>query len=80
MADPIDHCAEAKRLRELLAAMVTGESVALSRFGEDEVRFHKGDPARLERMIADAERLCRISQGETPKRRRFAISGRFRPY
>ena len=77
---PIDPCAEARRLRELLTAMATGESVALTRFGEDEVRFHKGDPARLERLIAEYDRACALLTGEAPKRTRFAKRAAFRPY
>lgn len=78
--EPIDYCAEAGRLRELRIAMASGEGVAETRFGLDMVRFHKGDPARLDRLIDEADRLCSISTGVTPRRRRFAISGRFRPY
>lgn len=73
-------CDEAARLRTLYTALVSGDSVALSRFGEDEVRFHKGDPARLERLIAEQDRLCAIAQGQAPLRRRFAKRARFRPY
>ena len=76
----VDPCAEAARLRELLTAMAAGGSVALSRFGEDEVRFHKGDPARLERLIAEYDRACAIQNGDTPKRTRFAKRAAFRPY
>lgn len=79
MSSPVDPCAEAARLRALYAAMVSGDGVALSRFGEDEVRFHKGDPVRLERLIAEYDRLCAISQGQAPARRRFAKRARFRP-
>ena len=77
---PIDPCAEAARLRTLLTAMSTGESVALTRFGEDEVRFHKGDPARLERLIAEYDRACAIQTGTLPRRTRFAKRAAFRPY
>lgn len=76
----LDPCLEATRLRELLTALVSGEAVALTRFGEDEVRFHKGDPERLERLIADLDRACAIQIGQTPKRTRFAKRAAFRPY
>ena len=80
MPDPIDCCAEASRLREVRTALASGQAVAESRFDLDTVRFHKADPARLDRLIEEADRLCAISQGERPRRRRYAISGRFRLY
>ncbi|WP_404291528.1 hypothetical protein ACD578_05345 [Microvirga sp. RSM25] len=77
---PVDPCAEAARLRELLTAIASGESVASARFGDEEIRYHKADPERLERMIAFHERECSLVQGQTPKRTRFAKRMGFRPY
>ncbi|MGV8956140.1 MAG: hypothetical protein ACOH2M_33920 [Cypionkella sp.] len=77
MAD-IDHCAEATRLRAILTALATGDSIQSARFGEDEVRYFKGDPDALQRQIDYHERLC---AGPTVRRKRFAMRGRYtRPY
>lgn len=70
----VDHCAEALRLRGLLTAIVSGDSVQVARFGEDEIRYYSADTAELRRLIAYHEALC------AGKRQRFAIRGRFRPY
>ena len=70
----IDHCAEAERLRGIMTAIVTGDSVQVARFGEDEIRYHKADTAALQRLIDHHEARC------IGKRRRYAIRGRFRPY
>jgi hypothetical protein len=77
---PVDHCAEARRLRELLTAIASGESVASARFKDEEIRYHKADTARLERLIAYHDRECSISKGDTPQRTRFAKRMSFRPY
>ncbi|WP_243368875.1 hypothetical protein [Microvirga solisilvae] len=77
---PVNPCAEAARLREIQVAIATGEAVASTRFGEKEIRYHKADPARLDRLIEYYDRECAISKGEAPKRARFAKSMRFRSY
>jgi len=77
---PIDHCAEARRLTELLTAIATGTSVASARFGDEEIRYHKADTTRLERLIEYHSQQCALSNGETPKRSRFAKRMAFRPY
>lgn len=72
---PVNHCAEAARLRELHAAAVSGEGVQFARFGEDEVRYYAANIDKLERLIAYHEGLC------MRRRSRFAIRGRYsRPY
>ncbi|MBB4042023.1 hypothetical protein GGR34_003708 [Microvirga flocculans] len=77
---PIDPCVEARRLREILTAIATGDSVASARFGDEEIRYHKADTARLERLIEHYDRECAVSTGATPKRKRFAKRMAFRPY
>lgn len=75
---PFDHCAEAARLRAILTGIATGDGVQSARFGEDEVRYFKGDTAALERMIRYHDGLC---AGPTVRRKRFAARGVFkRPY
>jgi len=77
---PVNPCDEARRLRDILTAIATGDSVASARFGDEEIRYHKADTARLERLIEHFERECAISRGETPRRTRFAKRMAFRPY
>lgn len=68
----VDHCAEATRLRGILTAIVSGDSVQQARFGEDEIRYFKGDIAELKSLIAYHEGKC------AGKRTRYAITGKFR--
>lgn len=71
----IDHCAEAERLRALYTAIISGESISVTRFGEDEIRYAKADTAGLLRLIAYHEGIC------GGRRRRYALRARFtRPY
>lgn len=70
----VDHCAEAARLRELYAAIISGDGVRTARFGEDEIQYHQGDPKALLQLIQYHEGIC------AGKRRRFAVRGKFRPY
>lgn len=75
MPEPVNHCAEAARLRELRAAAVSGEGVQFARFGEDEVRYYAANIEKLESLIAYHDSMC------MRRRRRFAIRGKFsRPY
>ncbi|RAI01110.1 hypothetical protein DLJ53_18005 [Acuticoccus sediminis] len=64
------------RLREIRTAIATGDTVAMARFGDDEVRYFQANLSLLEREIADAEREADIEAGGKPKRTRFAIRGR----
>lgn len=75
---PFDHCAEAARLRGILTGLATGDGIQSARFGEDEIRYFKGDTAEVRRLLAYHEGLC---AGPTIPRKRFAMRGRFnRPY
>lgn len=75
---PVDHCAEALRLRTILTAIASGDSIQSARFGEDEVRYFKGDPAALQRQIDYHEGLC---AGPGARRKRYAMRGKFnKPY
>lgn len=68
-------CIEAARLQALYTAIVSGDSVQVARFGEDEVRYYKADLTALRRLIDAAQARC------TGKRRRFAMRGRYtHPY
>ncbi|WP_421998194.1 hypothetical protein [Roseovarius confluentis] len=75
-----DPCQEAIELRQIKRDLVTGSAASVTRFGEDEVRYTKADLGRLDAMIAQADRECAVQNGERPKRRRFAMGARFRPY
>lgn len=77
MTTQIDPCAEAERLRALRTAIIAGDAVSMTRFGDEEVRFYKADLTRLEALIAQYETSCALSKGETPKRNRFAARIRF---
>lgn len=64
-----DPCAVLTELRKAQLAIATGESVAMTRFGQDEVRFTAASSARLDKLITTYEALCAKSQG---RRSRFA--------
>ena len=72
-------CQEAIELRQLRRDIATGQAVSETRFGEDLVKFAKADPAKLDQLIAEADRECDAASGKTT-RRRFAIGVRHRPY
>lgn len=74
MSEPVDHCAEAERLRALLTAIVSGDGIQRARFGDDEVQYYKADTTALQRLIDYHSGLC------SGRRRRYAIRGKFRPY
>ena len=81
MAEPtIDHCAKAAQLRAILEAIATGDALQMARFGEDEARYFQADKAELKSLIAYHEGECIKLNGGTPRRRRFAAVGRYRPY
>lgn len=73
-------CDRAERLRGIRDALITGDAVTETKFGEDAVKFAKADMAALNREIAAAEAACAASLGERPRRKRFAMGARFRPY
>ncbi|MBO9125468.1 MULTISPECIES: hypothetical protein [unclassified Rhizobium] len=80
--DPIavDWCARAVKLRKVEEALLMGEMVTEARFGEDMSRFANASLADVKTALEEAIRKCQISRGQTPKRTRYAMSGRMRPY
>lgn len=60
-------CAVLAELRKVEIAIATGETVAMTRFGEDEVRFTEASGARLEKLIGTYERLCARASGQKPR-------------
>ncbi len=80
MTDPIDHCAEAERLRAVLTQIAEGALANSVRFGEDEVRYHKADKEELKLLLAFHEDQCAAAKGVRIKRRRYGMVARARPY
>lgn len=80
--DPIavDWCARAVKLRKVEEALLSGEMVTEARFGEDMARYANASLGDVKAALDEAIRKCQISRGETPKRTRYAVSGRMRPY
>lgn len=80
--DPIavDWCARAVKLRKVEEAVLMGEMVTEARFGEDMARYANASLAQIQSALNEAIRKCQIARGERPKRTRFAMSGRMRPY
>ncbi|MGQ2906732.1 MAG: hypothetical protein ACT6QU_02145 [Aliihoeflea sp.] len=76
----VDWCARAATLRKVEEALLMGEMVTEARFGEDMTRFSNASIGDVQRALNEAIRECQISRGETPRRVRFAKSGRMRPY
>lgn len=76
----IDWCAKAAALRERYEALRDGDGIAEARFGEDTVKYSKADLGLLLADLREAERLCALASGEKPRRRRYAATGRMRPY
>lgn len=72
--DVDDPCAVAKALRKVELAIVSGGGVSMTRFGDEEVRFHAGNLTRLREAIDRYERECAAKSG---KRVRFAKRMRF---
>lgn len=75
----IDWCARAEVLRARYEALRDGTANSEVRFGEDHVRKVKADLSLILADLHDAERRCAESQGGRV-RRRFAATGRMRPY
>ncbi|CAD7036467.1 hypothetical protein RHAB21_02528 [Pseudorhizobium halotolerans] len=80
-----DPCALYRALKAYRVKLAAGERVEeveiRSPVTTRRTRFSTGSkPEDLDRMLADARAACELSLGERPKRTRFAIGGRFRPY
>lgn len=67
-------CEVASELKKAELIIATGGGVAMTRFGEDEVRWSAANAARLRELIERYENECAASQG---RRRRYAKSMRF---
>lgn len=81
MADDIDWCARAAKLREVELALLTGEMVEEARFGSDMTRFAKAASLTdVKKALDEAMKNCTISRGERPARTRYAMAARARPY
>ncbi|MCJ8517816.1 MAG: hypothetical protein V7774_08955 [Pseudorhizobium pelagicum] len=84
MPDPdplhVDWCARAVLLRKVEEALLTGEMITEARFGEDMARYANAKLEDVKRALEEAIRNCQIARGEKPRRTRYAISGRMRPY
>ena len=80
--DPLalDWCARAAKLRKVEEALLTGEMITEARFGLDMMRYATASLGEVRRALDEAIRQCQISRGETPRRTRYAVSGRMRPY
>ncbi len=76
----IDWCARAVLLRKVEEALLTGEMITEARFGQDMARYANARLDDVKRALDEAIRNCQISRGEAPRRTRYAISGRMRPY
>ena len=81
-SDPlaVDWCARAVMLRKVEEALLTGEMITEARFGEDMARYANARLDDVKRALDEAIRNCQRLRGETPRRTRYAISGRMRPY
>lgn len=80
MPDDKDWCQEAVDLRQLQRDLVGGEGIIETRLGDRMVKFAKPDPGRLDDLIREADRKCAEQNGEAPRRRRWAMGVRVRPY
>lgn len=61
-------CDVLRELRKAELTIATGESVAMTRFENDEVRFSAASSAALEKLIARYEALCARAQGRGVRR------------
>lgn len=80
MADDFDWCARASKLREVESALLAGEMVTEARFGSNMTKWAGAPLAEVRAAIDYATQQCAIQNGEKPKRTRYAISVRARPY
>jgi len=69
-----DPCAVATELRKVELVIATGGSVALTRFGSDEVQWTRADIRGIRDLIARYEDKCAAASGT---RRRYAKRMRF---
>jgi hypothetical protein len=77
----IDWCARADKLRRVELALLSGEMVTEARFGQDMSRFASASLSDVQTALKEARANCAIQRGKAlPRRTRFAISGRMRPY
>lgn len=76
----VDWCARAQKLRDVETALLAGEMVTEARFGQDMTRFAIAGLASVTAALNEAMRECLIERGQAPRRSRFAIKGRMRPY
>lgn len=84
MADNIDWCELARKLRATKVAMLTGGMVKKSSLSDgSSVEWSVGSSIEeVNTALVEAERMCAIQCGAdvTVKRSRYAITGRARPY
>ncbi len=80
MADEIDWCARAAKLRRVEEALLSGEMITEARFGSDMTRFANASLAEVTRALNEALRRCAEARGETVRRTRYAMPARARPY
>lgn len=83
--DVNDPCALCRALQAYKVRLATGgvvEEIEIrSPVTTRRTRFSAGSKmADLDAMIADAKAACEASLGTPPKRTRYAISARYRPY
>ncbi|KEQ05742.1 hypothetical protein [Pseudorhizobium pelagicum] len=83
--DVNDPCALYRALKAYRIKLAAGERVEeveiRSPVTTRRTRFSSGSkPEDLDRMLSDAKAACELTLGERPKRTRYAIGGRFRPY
>ncbi len=80
-----DPCALFRALQAYRVILATGGKVeeieVRSPVTTRRTRFASGSKLEdLDRMISDAKSACELTLGDKPRRRRFAIGGRFTPY
>jgi len=66
--DTDDPCAVAAQLKVVRLTVVTGGSVTMTRFDQDEVRFSPANLPMLDAAIADYERQCAVKSGSARRR------------
>ncbi|MBN9056312.1 MAG: hypothetical protein J0H80_21655 [Rhizobiales bacterium] len=76
----VDWCARAAKLRKVEEALLTGEMITEARFGQDMAKYANASLGDVKRALDEAIRECQISRGEVPRRTRYAIRARMRPY
>ncbi|MCW4114751.1 hypothetical protein NPA31_007215 [Aurantimonas sp. MSK8Z-1] len=80
MAEEIDWCARAAKLRDVEMAMLSGEMVTEARFGTDGVKYATATLQEVKRDLDIALRNCAVARGEAPARTRYALRPVARPY